>query len=286
MTLDRRLNAFRRPCRQARCEGQVEADRFAEAGRAVIVPVADRARAPSHPTAGSTPSSCWAIAFASSMSPRAGHGCRANATVMSAMPAERAVIRSRTETDAPRHALSTFCIPEPELKLPPLQALSMGSLVAVAGEEERRGTRYAMLADGTAIFRRPPRAGLARREGLRPSPNVFSKSLICGAARPASASIAPACPACRCAMTGYAPCCATPTCRRRRSANRSKSRAPISRRLRRGDLVFWKGHVGIMVDGKPAARQRQHHDGRSNRSPRRSPASKPHFGKPTSLRRP
>ena len=32
--------------------------------------------------------------------------------------------------------------------------------------------------------------------------------------------------------------------------------------LRRGDLVFWKGHVGVMLDGAPPARQRPPHGGR------------------------
>ncbi len=37
---------------------------------------------------------------------------------------------------------------------------------------------------------------------------------------------------------------ATPTCRRKSSARLSTRPA---RQLRRGDLVFWEGHVGIMT---------------------------------------
>ena len=48
---------------------------------------------------------------------------------------------------------------------------------------------------------------------------------------------------------------ATPTCRRRCSARRCRPKA----RLRRGDLVFWKGHVGIMRDGATLLHANAHH---------------------------
>ena len=48
---------------------------------------------------------------------------------------------------------------------------------------------------------------------------------------------------------------AIPTCRRRSSASRCRRRA----RLRRGDLVFWKGHVGIMRDAATLLHANAHH---------------------------
>jgi cell wall-associated NlpC family hydrolase len=58
------------------------------------------------------------------------------------------------KAEKPTHrvtALRTFRYPAPELKMPPLSLLSIGSLVSVAGEAETRGLRYAVLADGSAI---------------------------------------------------------------------------------------------------------------------------------------
>ena len=87
---------------------------------------------------------------------------------------------------------------------------------------------------------------------------------------PASSSWLSAWPAAR--------CCAIPTCRPRRSARRS-SRVPACG-LRRGDLVFWKGHVGIMTDGATCPCQWPHDDrvaraarrrGRAHRRPSTAP---------------
>ena len=51
---------------------------------------------------------------------------------------------------------------------------------------------------------------------------------------------------------------ATATCRRRRSASRCRSTAAC-RALRRGDLVFWPGHVGIMRDAENLLHANAHH---------------------------
>ncbi len=72
----------------------------------------------------------------------------------------------------------------------------------------------------------------------------FSARPICGAAIQASASIAPASCSFRCACAG-ATCCAIPTCRRRRWAREFDPGAGLEA-LRRGDLVFWRGHVAIV----------------------------------------
>ena len=51
---------------------------------------------------------------------------------------------------------------------------------------------------------------------------------------------------------------ATATCRSARSATPSRSRPDLAG-LRRGDLVFWKGHVGIMLDGERLLHANGHH---------------------------
>src|SRR5690606_7246504 len=46
----------------------------------------------------------------------------------------------------------TFLYPAPELRRPAVAALSMGSCVRIVGEAETRGTRYLLLADGSALI--------------------------------------------------------------------------------------------------------------------------------------
>ena len=88
------------------------------------------------------------------------------------------------------------------------------------------------------------------------SPSAFSTRLICGAARHRSASTARGWCRSRCRPPA-SPARATATCRNWRSANCRRSAE-----LRRGDLVFWKGHVAIARDGETLApRQRASHGG-------------------------
>ncbi|RYE65871.1 MAG: peptidase P60, partial [Rhizobiaceae bacterium] len=46
----------------------------------------------------------------------------------------------------------TFVYPGPELRKPPLRALSMGSRVTIVGKSETRGTHYFTLAGGGAVI--------------------------------------------------------------------------------------------------------------------------------------
>ena len=80
---------------------------------------------------------------------------------------------------------------------------------------------------------------------------------ISGAARRASASTARASCRWRCGRPA-SPRRATPTCRRRRSARPLPLGGGLPP-LRRGDLVFWKGHVGIMRDAEDLLHANAHH---------------------------
>ena len=154
---------------------------------------------------------------------------------------------------APTHKVAvprTLGFPGPDIKLPPAVALPMGA---------QRGHRAA----GRAFRRHRESAGICRsciwrrsRPGSRissRSPNNFSARLICGAARRRSASTARGWCRSRCKPPA-SPARATATCRNWRSANCRRSA-----RLRRGDLVFWKGHVAIARDGETLLHANAHH---------------------------
>ena len=121
----------------------------------------------------------------------------------------------------------------------------MGSRIAVTGSAETRGTRYALLASGEAmiagIWRRCRRAGdyVAVAETLLDTPYLWGGAsgfgIDCSGLVQLSMRMAGSERAARFRHAGG------------HDRQRRSSRARISG-LRRGDLVFWKGHVAIMTD--------------------------------------
>jgi cell wall-associated NlpC family hydrolase len=149
--------------------------------------------------------------------------------------------------DDPTHRIAvprTFLYPEPELRKPPVGALSMGSRVTVVDEAETRGTRYFVLASGEAVIARHclpivetlGEDYVAVAEKFIETPYLWGGRSGFGLDCSALVQLA-------LMMTGQ-------------SAPRdSDMQASIGKEigqgeLRRGDLVLWKGHVGIMENAE------------------------------------
>lgn len=149
----------------------------------------------------------------------------------------------------PTHVVAvprTFAYPGPELRAPATSTLSMGSRLVVTGEAERRGTRYLILDSGEALIARhlcpsgqPVDDYVTVAEALIHTPYLWGGT------------------------SGFGLDCSGLVQLSMRMAGRFVPRDtdmqasvigellgldPLGHRLRRGDLVFWKGHVGIMVD--------------------------------------
>ena len=140
-------------------------------------------------------------------------------------------------------ALRTFVYPSPSIKEPPLTALSFGSAIAVIGEDGKffrtdAGFIFAMHAkplDETE----DDYAGTAERYGGIPYlwGGKSSLGIDCsGLVQTALKAAGIACP-------------------RDTSMQVNELGSPIPfddslRGLQRGDFVFWKGHVGIMLDAE------------------------------------
>ena len=249
MTLDRRLNAFRPDVADVRLKGQVAADRVVEGvpGR-VVAPSAPLKPAPS-PEASldselvrgeevlvfDTTGEGWAFV----QSRIDGYvGYAPSDALGSAEP-------------APTHrvtALRTFIYPGPDMKLPAIAALSLGRTITLAGEAETRGTRFGLLTGGEgAVFLghvdpidAPPEpdfvavaerfVGIPYLWGGRTSLGLDCSALVQVALRAAGTAVL---------------------------RDTDMQRDTIGTALdpgsdaARGDLVFWPGHVAVVLgDGR------------------------------------
>ncbi len=155
---------------------------------------------------------------------------------------------SRAEAE-PTHkvvALRSFRYPGPDLKFPYQDCLSIEARVVVTGEATTRGTRYALLADGSAMVASHlapldyvVRDWVSVAEGLLGTPYLWggrtSLGLDCSAlvqlSLAAGGLSAPRDSDMQEAELGF--------------ALDLSAGLPA---LMRGDLIFWKGHVGILSD--------------------------------------
>jgi cell wall-associated NlpC family hydrolase len=137
----------------------------------------------------------------------------------------------------------TFVYSGPDLRFPTRTALSMGSRLTIAGEAETRGTRYLLLEDGGALV-----ASHLRPVSDPPAPDYVSV-----------AGLFLETPYLWGGKSGFGIDCSGLVQLAMRLAGHAAPRdsdmqasglgMPIERKdLRRGDLVFWKGHVAIMED--------------------------------------
>lgn len=243
---DSRLHAFRPDLADARLQGKVAAERFV-AGRParISAPVADVRKAP-RPDAGlDTQLLCGddvlvfdeAEGFAWLQAERDGYvGYVASADL------------------APRHdeathivtALRTFTYPGPDMKFPRNRALSIGTRVVVTGHAETRGTRYALLSTGEALVSQhlaPVSTTaddfVAVAERLLDTPYLWGGSSAFGIDCSGLVQLS-------LRMAGR-------NVLRDTDMQEATLGTPVDAgadfsRVKRGDLVFWKGHVAIMTD--------------------------------------
>lgn len=151
---------------------------------------------------------------------------------------------------APTHRVSvlrSFRYPRPELRAPAMACLSLGSRVTVTGEVVNRGTRYALLADGSALIaghltpvQTPAADWVAVAESFLGTPYLWGGRSSIGLDCSALVQLA-------LAEAGIG--CPRDSDMQERDLGVALDTAAVPSGLRRGDLVFWKGHVGIMRDG-------------------------------------
>ncbi|RUW74071.1 peptidase P60 [Mesorhizobium sp. M4B.F.Ca.ET.143.01.1.1] len=243
---DARLHAFRSDLADARLKGEVSADRFV-AGRParISVSVADLRKAP-RPDAGVNTQALFGddvLVFEDSagwawiQAERDGYVGYVADTVLG--PREQ----------APTHIVSvprTFLYPGPDLRFPVSGQLSMGSAVTVTGAAETRGTHYALLSSGQALIAAHLQpAGETAADYVSVAESFLGTPYLWGG------------------VSGFGIDCSGLVQLAMRMAGRDVLRdsdmqaasigkpldpGPDFTGMRRGDLVFWKGHVAIMTD--------------------------------------
>ena len=241
--LDRRLNAFRPDLADKQLAGQVEAARFAEGAIFhVIVPVA---RVHSGPDAGSG----MDTQFLHGADVRVFDRNNGWAWVQAQRDSYVGYVPENNIDEGSCKASHVVCVPrsfvypEPDLKKPAIHTHSMGALVTVAEETEVRGTRYAVLADGRAMVARHLRPAHQAAEDFVSVAELFLHTpYLWGGA------------------SGFGIDCSGLVQLSMRMAGKSVLRDtdmqvesigtaldPQDPSRKRGDLIFWRGHVAILT---------------------------------------
>lgn len=244
MTLDRRLNIFRPDLAAETLKGMVEAERFVSGTPAQVVA----------PVIGLRPSPDLAVGIDTELLmgetvqvfERANGWAwvQADADAYAGYAPESAigdVVAATHRIVVPR----SFLYPSAELRKPPVAALSMGSRMTFVAEAETRGTKYLLTEKGEGVI----------AVHCKPVDEAISDDYVSVALRfletpylwGGRSGLGIDCSGLvqmSMAMVGK-------FAQRDTDMQVKSLGAEITREeLRRGDLVFWKGHVGIMEDAE------------------------------------
>ncbi|MFN7092337.1 MAG: NlpC/P60 family protein [Allorhizobium sp.] len=240
MMLDRRLNAFRSDLADIALKGQVQAERFVASEPAMVTRPVVALRPKPDLNVGIDTELLMGEEVHVFERNRGWAWVQAmDDDYVGYLPEEALglVVATTHVVTVPR----TFVYSGPDLRFPTRMALSMGSRLTISGEAETRGTRYLLLSDGGALVARH----------LRPIAEPPAPDYVAVAALFLEA------PYLWGGKSGFGIDCSGLVQLAMRMAGQKAPRdsdmqasglgVPVERaELRRGDLVFWKGHVAIM----------------------------------------
>ncbi|MGJ8569252.1 MAG: NlpC/P60 family protein [Hoeflea sp.] len=244
-TLDHRSYAYRADLADIRLKGQVEAERYTQgAPGEVVVPVADIRPRPDPDCSIDTQAllgealTVFDISGGWAWVQLAADGyvgyLREEAIREGQKPATHVVAVPRS-----------FVYPGPDLRFPHLKTLSMGSRVRIVSTAETRGTPYALFEDGSAIIATHLRSAteIAAEDAVSVAARFLNTPYLWGG-RTGLGIDCSGLVQMALAMIGKS----APRDSDQQAAGLGKVIDPESDELQRGDLVFWKGHVGFLED--------------------------------------
>ncbi len=245
--LDRRLNAARPDLADIALKGRVEASRFApgEAFR-VTVPHAPVRREPSSDAMLLTEALAGELVTVFERTAEGWAWAQLFADRYVGWIPTNALAQGGSEPTHKVSALQTFAFSRPDIKAPPVCALPLGASVAVKGQAEDKNARYALIEPAGAVVTQhlvPLDAvesdwvGVAER--FLGAPYLWGGKTVGGIDCSGLAQTA--------LTAGGFP---APRDSDMQEAALGQALAAVDAlpALRRGDLVFWTGHVGIMRD--------------------------------------
>lgn len=252
-TLDRRLHAFRPDLADQRLADRVKADNYVTSQDHIVC----TASAPVHrsPDAASTMETEALTGEVFSVFDRKGDWCWGQ------LESDNYVGYLPTASLTPKqHAISTnaqivvqrsFVYPEAELRAPPLMQLSMGARLKAAGSAEKRGTEYRLVTlpdgrEGAVIARHVQSLETQIDDWVSLAEQFLHVPYLWGG----RSSIGLDCSA---LVQIARQTAGKPTMRdsdmQAKMGQKLTLTADFSG-LERGDLIFWPGHVAIMLDSK------------------------------------
>ena len=241
VALDPRINAFRPEVAAKHLQGQVEAARFVEGARhQVIEPIAEMRRAPSHEARLDTQALLGEIVTVYETSEEGWAWGQLETDGYVGWLSANAIAPPGPAATHKVAVPRTLGFPGPDIKLPPMTALPLGALLTIVRQDERFavnafGWHFPLVHLAPIKARQPDFVSVA--ETLLGAPYLWggktSLGLDCsGLVQVALQAAGHACP--------------------RDSDMQELVLGKLSSlaSLRRGDLVFWQGHVAIARDAE------------------------------------
>ncbi len=154
-------------------------------------------------------------------------------------------------------SLCTFLYPEPDLKRPPLASLSLGSLVRLGYQVETRGTTYRTVEGGGAIVaaHAMPVDAVADNDFVVVAERFLNVPYLWGGRTSGGVDCS--------SLVQLSLMCAGRSAPRDTDLQEQRLgrhvEGGIEAALHPGDLVFWRGHVAIMIDGEYMIHASGHH---------------------------